>query len=101
MEPDGDPERQRRGACLSVLLTGGAASLFLVVVVLATDGWALGLLGIGAAVFLFGLIHYVLWGRLLLRETAGEREQEELRREDEARADEWPGPGSNGVRRLP
>ena len=44
-----------------------------VLLILATGGWAVYLVWIVAAIGLFGLIHYLLWGRLLLRQTAGEQ----------------------------
>ena len=79
MEPGDGDERQRRGACLSILLTGAAVSVLLMIVVLATGGWAMYVVWIAAAIFSFGLIHYLLWGRWMLRSTAGEREEEEVR----------------------
>jgi len=99
MGPNDDPERQRRGSCLTILLTGGLVCSLLLLVVLATGGWAVYVVWIGAGIFLFGLVHYLLWGRLLLQQTAGEREEEEVRRRAEERESGRPGPGGDGFRR--
>ena len=98
MEPGDRGERQRRGACLSILMTGAAAALLLMLVVLATGGWAMYVVWVGGAILLFGLIHYGLWGQWMLRQTAGEREEEETRRKAEAR--DATDDGSEPIRRL-
>lgn len=85
MEPGDGGERQRRGACVSILLTGAAVSVLLAVLVLATGGWAMYVVWIAGAIAAFGLIHYLLWGQWMLRQTAGEREEEEIRRKAEGR----------------
>jgi hypothetical protein len=43
-----------------------------------TSGLFLLLLATAAGIGVFGAFHYWLWGRAFLRETAGEREEEEL-----------------------
>jgi len=101
MEAYDDPERQRRGSCLTILLTGGLVCVLLLLLVVATGGWAAHVVWIGAAIFLFGLVHYLLWGRLLTRQTAGEREEEEVRQQVEERLRNRPGPGDDGIRRAP
>ncbi len=101
MEPNGNADQQRRGSCLAVMLTGSFVGFLLVLLVLATGGWAVHLLWIAAAIALFGLTHYLLWGRLMLRQTAGEREEEEVRRRAEARDHDEAAPGANGFRRIP
>ena len=101
MEPNENAERQRRGSCLAVMLTGTFTGFLLVLLVLATGGWAVHVLWIAAAVAMFGLVHYLLWGRLMLRQTAGEREEEEVRRRAEERERQEAEPGSNGFRRRP
>ena len=102
MEPDDGGERQRRGACLSILLTGGAVCLFLLLVVLATGGWAVHVVWIGAAIVLFGLIHYAVWGRWMQGEkTAGDLDEEEVRRQAEAKERGPSADGSDHVRRFP
>ncbi len=99
MEPGGGGERQRRGACLSILMTGTATAFLLMLVALATGGWAMYVVWVGGAIAAFGLIHYGLWGQWMLRQTAGEREEEEVRQKAEAR--EASNAGSDRVRRLP
>ena len=44
-----------------------------------TGGLFLWLLLAAAGIGVFGAFHYLLWGRSFSRETAGEREEEELR----------------------
>jgi hypothetical protein len=49
---------------------------------------------LGGGMFLLGMFHYVLWGRAFSQETAGEREEEQLRqRAAEVESEEdghWP-----------
>ncbi len=100
MEPHDTAERQRRGSCLSIMLTGGFVGFLVLLLAVATGGWAFHVLWIAAAIGLFGLIHYLLWGRMLQQQTAGEREEEEAsRRADEGERDEVH-PGANGVTRF-
>ena len=73
----------------------------LLLLVVATGGWAVHVLWIGTAIFLFGAIHYMLWGRLMLQQTAGEREEEEVRRRAEEREQKELEASSNGYRRSP
>ena len=101
MGPNENAERRRRGSCLAVMLTGSFVGFLLVLLVLATGGWAAYVLWIAAAIALFGLTHYLLWGRLMLRQTAGEREEEQVRRRAEERGHDEAGPGANGIRRIP
>jgi phosphotransferase system glucose/maltose/N-acetylglucosamine-specific IIC component len=101
MESDDLQERQRRGSCLTIMLTGGLVGFFLLLLVVATGGWAVHVLWIGTAIFLFGAIHYLLWGRLMLHQTAREREEEDVRRRAEEREGRESEAGSNRIRRLP
>ena len=101
MEPGDGGERQRRGACLSIALTGSAVCIFLLLLVLATGGWAIHLVWMGVAIALFGLIHYAVWGQWMLRQTAGEREEEEARQKAETREKASGDDGSGRVRRFP
>jgi hypothetical protein len=64
---------------VTILLTGMVATFFLLLLVLISGGYFIYLVGIIAALGAFGGIHYLLWGRLLAQETAGEREEEDLR----------------------
>jgi threonine/homoserine/homoserine lactone efflux protein len=100
MEPGDDTERQRRGSCLAIVLTGGLVGLLLLLLILATGGWAVHIVWITAAILGFGGVHYLLWGRTMLQQTAGEREEEEVRRRAEERERQEADPHSNGVRRF-
>ena len=88
MEPIDDAGRQRRGACLSIMLTAGFAAFLVVVTILATGGWAVYVIGVAIAIVGFGAIHYFLWGRVMLHQTIGEREEDEVRQQGEARLKE-------------
>jgi len=66
-------------------MTGAATAFLLMLVVLATGGWAMYVVWVGGAIMAFGLIHYGLWGQWMSRQTAGEREEEEGRQKAEAR----------------
>ena len=100
MEPNDDGERQRRGSCVAILLTGGFACFVLVLLVLATGGWAIHVLWIATAIGTFGLVHYLLWGRMMLQQTAGEREEEEVRQRAEEREREEAERESDGFHRF-
>ena len=79
MEPSENPEQRQRGACVSLMIAAMVVGFFALLLVVATGGWAVYVIGISAAIFLFGAIHYLLWGRLMLQQTAGDREEEEMR----------------------
>jgi hypothetical protein len=53
-----------------------------------TGGLFLWMLFGAAGIGILGVVHYFLWGRSFTQETAGEREEEELRAE--AEDDGWP-----------
>ena len=91
-----DPYRQQRENFLSVFLAGLAALSFLAVLVLISSIF-LYVLMVAAAMFLVGMIHYLLWGKVLSDEVAGEREEEQLRQR--AQAGGWPAAEPYGVRR--
>jgi hypothetical protein len=78
---DGDDRRIAafRQTIVTTALTSMAAALILFALVLIGGGYFICLVGILAAMTAFGGLHYVLWGRLLVRETAGEREEDLLR----------------------
>jgi len=77
-----------RETIVSVMLTGMTAAFFLLLLALISGGYFVYLLLILIAIGAFGSFHYLLWGRLLSEETAGEREEEQLRQR--ALADDWP-----------
>ena len=62
------------------------------ILTLATDGIILALpVGIGLLSVL-GLAHYLVWGRLLSRQTEGEREEAKIREQMEAEEWDMPAP---------
>ena len=90
------PNSGGAGACLSIGLTAAFTAFLLVVIVLATGGWAVYVVGVATAIVGFGAIHYFLWGRLMLQQTAGEREEDELRQRAEAPRSRSRGPTRTG-----
>jgi hypothetical protein len=81
------------------MMAAGVACFIALLLVVATGGWAVYVIGVAVAIFLFGGFHYLLWGRSMLQQTAGDREVEELRRKIEEMDDEPPEHGSNGFTR--
>jgi small-conductance mechanosensitive channel len=100
MEPSEYQDRRQRGTCLSLMMAAMVVGFFALLLIVATGGWAIYAIWIGAAIVLFGAIHYLLWGRMMLQQTAGDREVEEMRQRAEEREEEPPAPGSNGIKRL-
>ena len=98
MDYEDDPVRSYRETLLAVLLSSvlsGGALLFLF---LMCGGFGLfGLLALAGLAGL-GLVNYLLWGRRLNRDVAGEREEEELR--TRAEAEGWPLPETGHPRHL-
>jgi hypothetical protein len=87
MDYDPDLERRRRETFLSLFLAvigGGAIVCFLILITLGYFLWVI--LG-AAALGLLGLFHYLLWGHLMSRSTAGEREEAEL--QERLQANDW------------
>jgi hypothetical protein len=99
MAPNEYADRQKRGACLSLMMAAGGVAFFALLLIVATGGWAVYVIGVAGAIFLFGAMHYLLWGRAMLQQTAGDREEEELRQRIEEDEEEPPGPGANGITR--
>ncbi len=94
MEHDDDfqQSREQRGNFLAFMLTGLALMGFLLFLILITGGFfiwvVLGVVGIAALAFL----NWILWGRSMMQDTAGEREEEELRGRTELEDWELPEP---------
>jgi hypothetical protein len=86
-EPPSSPEQQRRQTFLVVFLTGLAGAGFVFFLVLITGGFLLEILAALAGIALFGSIHYLVWGRALSQQVAGQRAAEEER--ERAEAEEW------------
>jgi len=80
----------KRQTCLSVVLAGmfGAFRLFLPI--LNTGGAIVYVVPVVAGLGLLMWVHYLWWGKTMNEETAGEREEEELRQQ--AERDGWPLP---------
>ena len=79
MDPLDNPHRRRRETFLGLLLAvflGGGFALFLILV---TGGFFLYVLLAVAVIGMVGWVHYLLWGRALTQEVAGEREEDEAR----------------------
>lgn len=83
MELNGRARRQRE-TFLGTLLAALAACGFLFVFFLICGGLSVYVLAVVAAVVGLCFINYVVWGRSLSRQTAGEREEAALEAELEA-----------------
>jgi hypothetical protein len=88
MDPEQDAARQRRQNFLSVFLTVLAAAFFLFVLILISGGFFFYVLQVALGVTGLIALNYLLWGRALSMQVAGEREEEQLR--ERAAAAEWP-----------
>jgi len=90
MSDDLDSPQQRRENFLTLFLTALGTCAVLVLLVLLTGGFFLYVVVGVALIGLIAGLHYLLWGQSFSRNTAGEREEEQLR----ARAEEedWPLP---------
>jgi hypothetical protein len=94
---DHDTRPPRRQTFLTVFLALLLGTFALVVLVLVSGGFFLYVIYLALAIAGIAMIHYVLWGRALSREVAGEREEEQLRQR--AEAEDWPLPDPNSFRR--
>ena len=94
---DDNPRPPRRQTFLTVFLALLLGTFALLVLILVSGGIFLYVIYLALAIAGIALIHYVLWGRALSREVAGEREEEQLRQR--AAADDWPLPGPDSFRR--
>ena len=90
-------QRPRRQTFLTVFLALLLGAFALLVLILVSGGFFLYVIYLALAIAGIAMIHYVLWGRALSREVAGEREEEQLRQR--AEAEDWPLPGPNSFRR--
>ncbi len=80
MDHNYSPQQQQRHALLTVFLTVLALMFFGLVLVVISNGLVGIVVLVGGGMFLLGLFHYLLWGRAFSEATAGEREEEQLRR---------------------
>jgi fatty acid desaturase len=72
-------EQQHRHAFLSIFLTVLALGAALLILILISGGFFLWVVLFGGGIVMLGMLHYLLWGRAFSNETAGEREEEQLR----------------------
>jgi len=80
MDHNYSPRQQQRHAMLTVFLTVLALIFSGLVLIVISNGLVLFVMLLSGGMFLLGMIHYLLWGRAFSEETAGEREEEQLRR---------------------
>ena len=92
--PEPANQSDHRGTVLTVAFTFLGAGFILFFLFISCGGWALEILAVTGGIAVFGLIHYLLWGRSFNQEVAGEREEtvipqatEEL--PDPVEAKEW------------
>jgi hypothetical protein len=85
-----DPYQEQRES-RTTLLIAAMAVLFALpcfgLLIVLTDGYILALLGVLLILGVVAGAHYLLWGRAMARNTAGEREEEEMRESMEP--NEW------------
>jgi hypothetical protein len=94
---DANQRPPRRQTFLTVFLALLLGLFALLVLILVSGGFFLYVIYLALAIAGIAAVHYVLWGRALSREVAGEREEEQLRQR--AAADDWPLPDPNSFRR--
>jgi hypothetical protein len=84
MERPDDRASSGRESFLALMLAALAGGGFLLFLILVSGGFFFYVLCAVLAVFCLGFVNYLLWGRAMTREVAGEREDMELEeREDE------------------
>ncbi len=88
-----EPATSRRQTCLSVILAGMLGMFVLFMLILITGGTIVYVLPVMGGVALLMGVHYLWWGKTMNEETAGEREEEQLRQQ--AERDGWPLPDPN------
>jgi hypothetical protein len=84
---DPPPLRESRLTLMLITLVVVFTVAFLALI---TGGWIFWLVLVAAGMAGFAAVHYLLWGKLLSDETAGEREEEELRRRATEREEDLP-----------
>ena len=75
--PPSEPPTPRRESMLTVILTGMVGLFALSLLLLIGGTWVAWLVVVVGGLAFFALFHYLLWGKLLSDQTAGEREEEE------------------------
>ena len=84
MDYNGAPRSSARDTYLTIVLCIFVGLPVFVFLNILTGGLFLWLLMAAVGIGIFAGFHYLLWGRSFSRETAGEREEEELRTQLEA-----------------
>ena len=87
--PDDADYRNKRETMLVVLGSAVAIMSLVVVFTFLTGGFLTYILGGVAAVAALGGINYLLWGRAMTQNTAGDREEMELREQSERSQRDW------------
>jgi hypothetical protein len=72
-QTDSDQTPASDGSLLPLVLTGLAATGFVLFLAVITGGWFLFVVATVAGLFLFGLCHYWLWGHALTQQLADEQ----------------------------
>jgi hypothetical protein len=98
MDYNGSPRSSGRDTYLTILLCGFVGIPLFVFLNIITGGLFLWLLIGAAGIGVLGAFHYLLWGRSFSQETAGEREEAELR--DRLETEDWPDSDSDRSRRF-
>ena len=83
MDYNGAPRSSGRDTYLTIVLCAFVVIPTFVFLNILTGGLFLWLLIGAGGIAVLGALHYFLWGRSFTQETAGEREEEQLRSEDQ------------------
>ncbi|MCI0376365.1 MAG: hypothetical protein L0215_02035 [Gemmataceae bacterium] len=83
-EPD-ISRRKGRETLLTLVLVAILGGAFIFFLNLATMGYAFHVLAALFGIAVVGFMHYVVWGYALSQQVAGEREEERLKEQSEAR----------------
>src|SRR5437660_286352 len=97
MEPADNSAPQQRDACLPWMLGIFFIGFFVLMLIVATGGYFIFILGVLGAIVLVAAMHYALWGRVMDDRVAVEREEEEAR--EDGAEDRWNGEGEGRFRR--
>ncbi|MFO0970434.1 MAG: hypothetical protein U0793_33220 [Gemmataceae bacterium] len=89
MDTDIQPRRKRRETILTISLVVILGGLFLFFMNLISLGIFMWVGAIIIAMGLIGFLHYVLWGQTMTENTAGEREEAELRQRLNLDREDW------------
>jgi hypothetical protein len=85
-----EPYQEQRESRTTLLIVAMAVLFALPcfgILIVLTDGYVLALVGVLLLLGVVAGVHYLLWGRSMARNTAGEREEEEMR--EQLEPNEW------------